>query len=177
MNAANGTDTARLAEELIEVLRKKGLTLAFAESCTGGLAAAAIVAVPGASDVFFGGIVSYDNSVKKNLLGVPQSVLESAGAVSAPCALQMARGAREAVGADIAVSVTGIAGPGGGTPEKPVGTVYIAVSSNRGARARRLSLGAFGGRSEIRSRSVYEMLVLALGEAEDADCPSGETEF
>lgn len=177
MSGANQTDTTALAETLIDALRKKGLTLAFAESCTGGLAAAAVVAVPGASDVFFGGIVSYDNSVKENLLGVPRSVLESAGAVSAPCALQMARGAREAVGADIAVSVTGIAGPGGGTPEKPVGTVYIAVSSSRGARARRLYLGKLGGRNEIRARSVFEMLALALGEAEEADYSASITEF
>ncbi len=165
MSDTDKTDTTALAEALIDTLRRKRLTLAFAESCTGGLAAAAVVAVPGASDVFCGGVVSYGNSVKENLLGVPRSVLESAGAVSAPCALQMARGAREAVGADIAVSVTGVAGPGGGTPKKPVGTVYIAVSSEHGARARRLSLGKIGGRSEIRARSVCEMLTLALGEA------------
>ena len=141
MSGANQVDTAALAEALIDTLRKKGLTLAFAESCTGGLAAAAVVAVPGASDVFFGGIVSYDNSVKENLLGVPQSVLDSAGAVSAPCALQMARGAREAVGADIAVSVTGIAGPGGGTPEKPVGLVYIACAGKDGTEVKKFTFG------------------------------------
>ena len=107
--------TGYAAETLIEHLREKHLTLGFAESCTGGLAAAAVVAVPGASDVFCGSVVSYANEVKHDLLGVPDTVLESAGAVSAPCALQMARGALDALGCDIAVSVTGIAGPGGGT--------------------------------------------------------------
>lgn len=177
MNNTGNADTTALAEALIDVLRQKGLTLAFAESCTGGLAAATVVTVPGASDVFFGGIVSYDNSVKEKMLRVPQSVLDSAGAVSAPCALQMARGVREAMCADIAVSVTGIAGPGGGTPKKPVGTVYIAVSSERGARARMLSLGKFGGRDEIRKRSVFEMLALALGEANEADFPISITDI
>ena len=115
------------ADSLIGCLREKKLTLGFAESCTGGLAAAAVVAVPGASDVFLGSVVSYANTVKHDLLGVPETVLESAGAVSAPCALQMARGAQDALGCDIAVSVTGIAGPGGGTDDKPTGLVYISV--------------------------------------------------
>ena len=158
MSGANQVDTAALAEALIDTLRKKGLTLAFAESCTGGLAAAAVVAVPGASDVFFGGIVSYDNSVKENLLGVPQSVLDSAGAVSAPCALQMARGAREAVGVDIAVSVTGIAGPGGGTPEKPVGLVYISISTKDIHCFCRLNLD--GDRFEVRRKTCLYVLEL-----------------
>ena len=107
--------TGYAADALIAHLREKHLTLGFAESCTGGLAAAAVVAVAGASDVFCGSVVSYANEVKHDLLGVPDTVLESAGAVSAPCALQMARGALDALGCDIAVSVTGIAGPGGGT--------------------------------------------------------------
>ena len=115
-------------DALLKSLREKHLTLGFAESCTGGLAAAAVVAVPGASDVFLGSIVSYANAVKHDLLGVPATVLESAGAVSAPCALQMARGAQDALDCGIAVSVTGIAGPDGGTPEKPVGTVFIGIS-------------------------------------------------
>ena len=160
MSGANQTDTAALAETLIDTLRKKGLTLAFAESCTGGLAAAAVVAVPGASDVFFGGIVSYDNSVKENLLGVPRSVLESAGAVSAPCALQMARGAREAVGTDIAVSVTGVAGPGGGTPEKPAGTVWMAVTTPKGtvAECHRFP----GNRARVIERATVTAMLLLL---------------
>ncbi len=158
--------TGYAAETLIEHLREKHLTLGFAESCTGGLAAAAVVAVPGASDVFCGSVVSYANEVKHDLLGVPETVLESAGAVSAPCALQMARGALDALGCDIAVSVTGIAGPGGGTEKKPVGTVYIAVASECGARGVRLSLGEAGGRQEIREAAVAVMLQLARAEAE-----------
>lgn len=152
------------ADALIAHLREAGLTLGFAESCTGGLAAAAIVAVPGASEVFLGSVVSYANAVKRELLGVPQTVLESAGAVSAPCALQMARGAREALGCDLAVSVTGIAGPGGGSEKKPVGTVYIAVASACGARGVRLSLGAAGDRQQIRLFAVEAMLRLADAE-------------
>lgn len=154
-----------VAEELIGRLREAKLTLGFAESCTGGLAAATVVAVPGASDVFLGSVVSYANSVKRDLLGVPQTVLESAGAVSAPCALQMARGAREALGCDLAVSVTGIAGPGGGSEKKPVGTVYIAVASACGTRGERLSLGAAGDRQQIRAAAVEVMLRFAGAEA------------
>ena len=153
------------ADSLIGCLREKKLTLGFAESCTGGLAAAAVVAVPGASDVFLGSVVSYANTVKHDLLGVPETVLESAGAVSAPCALQMARGALDALGCDIAVSVTGIAGPGGGSEKKPVGTVYIAVASECGARGVRLSLGGAGDREQIRRAAVAAMLRLAYAEA------------
>ena len=155
----------RAAEALIADFRERGLTLGFAESCTGGLCAATVVAVPGASDVLLGSIVSYANEVKENLLGVPATVLDSAGAVSAPCALQMARGAADALGCDIAVSVTGIAGPGGGSAKKPVGTVYIAVSSTCGARGVRLSLGEAGARAQIRAAAVAAALKLARAEA------------
>lgn len=154
------------ADALLKSLREKHLTLGFAESCTGGLAAAAVVAVPGASDVFLGSIVSYANTVKHDLLGVPATVLESAGAVSAPCALQMARGAQDALDCGIAVSVTGIAGPDGGSEKKPVGTVYIAVSSECGTRGVRLSLGEAGGRQQIREAAVAAMLRLAKAEAD-----------
>lgn len=152
------------AEALIKAFREKGKTLSFAESCTGGLCAATVVRAPGASAVFYGGIVSYDNSVKENILKVPHEVLVTVGAVSEPCALQMARGARAAVGTDVAVSVTGIAGPGGGTAEKPVGTVYLGVDSVRGTRCIRLVLGALGDRTAIREASVDAMLDAALEE-------------
>ena len=145
------------ADALLKSLREKHLTLGFA---------AAVVAVPGASDVFLGSIVSYANAVKHDLLGVPATVLESAGAVSAPCALQMARGAQDALDCGIAVSVTGIAGPDGGSEKKPVGTVYIAVSSECGARGVRLSLGEAGGRQQIREAAVAAMLRLAKAEAD-----------
>ena len=150
------------AEALVKAFREKGYTLGFAESCTGGLAAATVVSVSGASAVFYGGIVSYDNSVKENLLGVDAAVLQTAGAVSAECAMQMAKGARAALSTDIAVSVTGIAGPGGGTPEKPVGTVYVGIDSVCGPRFLRLALS--GDRTEIRESSVGAMLDAAAEE-------------
>ena len=122
------------------------------------------MAVAGASEIFYGGIVSYDSSVKQKLLGVSQTVLDTVGAVSAECALQMAKGARAAIGTDIAVSVTGLAGPGGGSTEKPVGTVYIGIDSARGSRVLGLSLGDAGDRTAIRERAVYEMLAAAIEE-------------
>lgn len=157
-------DTFALAGALVEAFKDKKQTLCFAESCTGGLAAAAVVAVPGASEVFYGGIVSYDNSVKEKLLGVSRTVLETVGAVSEECAAQMARSARAAFGTDIAVSVTGLAGPGGGSAEKPVGTVYIGIDSARGSRTLKLSLGGAGDRTAIREHAVYEMLTAAIEE-------------
>lgn len=155
------------AERLVKALCERKYTLSFAESCTGGLAAATVVSVAGASAVFYGGIVSYDNSVKENLLAVPHDVLATVGAVSAECAMQMAKGARAAIGTDIAVSVTGIAGPDGGTAEKPVGTVYLGVDSARGTRFIRLSLGDKGDRTAIREASVDAMLDAVLDELSD----------
>lgn len=113
-------------------LRELGVTLAVAESCTGGLLSMRITEVPRASDYFLGGIVSYANSAKEQLLGVPKEVLVEHGAVSPECARAMARGVRSAFGADYALAITGIAGPGGGTPEKPVGLVYIALATPDG---------------------------------------------
>ncbi len=115
-----------LAEQLVDALREKGMKIAFAESCTGGLISAAITSVPGSSDVYDGGLCSYSNGVKNRLLGVESEVLDTVGAVSAKCAVQMAQGAKRLFDADIAVAVTGIAGPGGATPGKPVGTVFVA---------------------------------------------------
>ncbi|MBQ5389860.1 MAG: CinA family protein [Clostridia bacterium] len=157
-------DRNALAERLVQAFAVQKRTLCFAESCTGGLAAATVVAIPGASEIFYGGIVSYDSSVKRGLLGVEQGVLETVGAVSEACALQMASGARKAIGADIAVSVTGIAGPGGGSAEKPVGLVYLGIASERGSHAVKLLLGDAGDRTAIRERAVYEMLAAALEE-------------
>ena len=115
------------AVSLIEKLRERKLTFGTAESCTGGLIAKSVTDVPGCSDVFFGGVVSYDNSVKTGVLGVEKATLASVGAVSADTAMQMALGAKSALGVDVSVATTGIAGPGGGSDEKPVGLVYIAV--------------------------------------------------
>ncbi|MCL2883254.1 MAG: CinA family protein, partial [Coriobacteriia bacterium] len=113
---------------VLELARQRNARLGTAESCTGGLVAAALTEVPGSSDVFFGAVVSYDNSVKEAALGVPAQVLESVGAVSEECALAMAEGARRCLGVDLAVSTSGIAGPGGGSPDKPVGLVCFAVA-------------------------------------------------
>ncbi len=138
--AVYGIGEAGLAPRLIDALRRAGLTLATAESCTGGGVGKLVAAVPGASDVFVGGVVSYANAIKASLLHVPEAMLAEHGAVSEPVAVAMAAGAREATGADLSVAVTGIAGPSGGSPEKPVGTVHIAVSDAQGVDHVRLQL-------------------------------------
>ncbi len=121
-----------LEVEVGKRLRELGKTLAVAESCTGGLLAMRITEVPGASDYFLGGIVSYANSAKERLLGVPEEVLAERGAVSSECARAMALGVKRVFGADYSLAITGIAGPGGATPEKPVGLVYIALAGPGG---------------------------------------------
>lgn len=151
------------AKKLVDILSEKGLRIASAESCTGGMVSAAITAAPGASSVFDGTVVSYSNGVKNTLLGVPQEVLDTHGAVSAQCAEAMAEGVRSLMSADIGISLTGIAGPGGGTPEKPVGTVYLGISSKRGVRSRLLTLS--GDRDEVREHSVLAALSAATDEA------------
>jgi nicotinamide-nucleotide amidase len=122
-----GEGEDQLEEMVGKLLREKNQTVATAESCTGGLLAAWITDVPGASDYFLEGVVTYSNAAKVRLLGVKEATLKTHGAVSAATALEMARGVREKAGSDFGVAVTGIAGPSGGTPEKPVGTVHIAV--------------------------------------------------
>ena len=116
------------ATALVALLKQKGLTVSTAESCTGGLIASTIVDVPGASAVFPGGAVTYASSVKTALLGVPEKLIRERGVVSSDVAAAMAEGARKRFGTDLAVSVTGVAGPDGGTPETPVGCVYIGVA-------------------------------------------------
>lgn len=115
------------AHQILEALRQRGLTLATAESCTGGNIAHLLTLVPGASDVFRGGVVSYSNDIKIALLGVDPLTLKQYGAVSDPVVRQMAQGARQHLQADASVATSGVAGPGGGSPDKPVGTVFIAV--------------------------------------------------
>lgn len=119
-------------QELADLLPQRGWTIATAESCTGGLVSHRITTVAGSSAYFVGGIVSYSNALKESLLGVSREVLERYGAVSRECALAMARGVRARTGADVGVSTTGIAGPGGATPTKPVGLVYIACVTPTG---------------------------------------------
>ena len=118
-----------LAEEVGKLLRSKGLTVSVAESCTGGRLGDMLTDVPGSSDYFIGGVISYGNDAKVSLLGVKPRTLKAKGAVSEEVAIQMAAGVRTKVGADIGIGITGIAGPAGGTPTKPVGLVYVAVSS------------------------------------------------
>ena len=144
-----------LPEVLIDLLREKNLKLAFAESCTGGLLSSGIVDIPGSSDVFLGAVVSYDNSVKENVLKVSSDTLSTVGAVSSECAEQMAFGVRNLLNADIAVSVTGIAGPGGGSDEKPVGTVYIGFSSAKGTES--FLYKTNGNRSKIRKTTAVKV--------------------
>lgn len=119
-----------------QLLREKGLNLATAESCTGGLVADRITNIPGSSDYFRGGVVAYAYEAKVSLLKVSWDTLRTYGAVSEETVIEMARGARTALGADIAVSVSGIAGPGGGMPDKPVGTTWIGLSTTEGDWAR-----------------------------------------
>jgi nicotinamide-nucleotide amidase len=151
-------DDSPLEELILDLAREQGLTLGLAESCTGGLVVARLTSVPGASDVLRGGIVAYENEVKLAQLGVPEEILVAHGAVSAETAAAMAEGARTSLDADVAVAVTGIAGPGGGTPEKPVGLVHIHAAGPSRALARELDLP--GDREAIRRRATAAALHL-----------------
>ena len=153
-----GSDDDSLASVVLAALRQRGQTLAVAESCTGGGLGGARAAVPGASEVFLGGVIAYANSVKQQLLGVPAETLAAHGAVSDPVALAMAAGARHATGADWAIAVTGVAGPGGGTADKPVGLVHIAVAGPQGSSSAGVRFGASRGRSWIQTLTAGEAL-------------------
>ena len=149
-----------MEKRVIEKLRERGLLLATAESCTGGLCAKRLTDVPGASQVFCGGVVSYTNEVKMRLLGVKEETLAQFGAVSGETAREMAEGARKATGADVAVSVTGVAGPSSDEMGNVVGTVFIAFSSEQETISEKLQLS--GDREKIREQSVNAMLWLAM---------------
>jgi len=153
-----GVDVSGIEEVVLQRLRDRQETLATAESCTGGLLGARITEVAGASDVFVGGVVSYSNEVKSRVVGVPESLLVAHGAVSEPVALAMAEGVRERLGSDWGVGVTGIAGPGGGTEEKPVGLVFWAVASAAGSVVRHQVFP--GTRNVVRLWSVHSVLDL-----------------
>lgn len=148
--------TGDVAEALSEALRTRGMTLATAESCTGGLVAKRITDLPGSSDVFVGGVVAYHNAVKVAELGVSADTIEQHGAVSEAVARQMASGVRDRFGASAGIGVTGVAGPGGGSAEKPVGTVWIAIAVGDEVDARLLNLP--GDRGDIRERSAQAVL-------------------
>jgi nicotinamide-nucleotide amidase len=143
-----GPETVTLEEVVGRLLNARKLTLAVAESCTGGLIGHRLTGVPGASDYFLGGVVSYSNEAKYDLLGVPAEVLAQTGAVSPETARDMARGVRQAFHADLGLAVTGIAGPSGGSPEKPVGTVYIGLASEAGEEVWHYQF--YGNRAEIK---------------------------
>lgn len=149
-----------MEKRVIEKLRERGLLLATAESCTGGLCAKRLTDVAGASQVFCGGVVSYTNDVKMRLLGVKEETLAQFGAVSGETAREMAEGARQATGADVAVSVTGVAGPSSDDMGNVVGTVFIAFSSEQETVSEKLQLS--GDREKIREQSVNAMLWLAM---------------
>ncbi|WP_458096592.1 CinA family protein [Roseomonas sp. WA12] len=151
--------TRALAIELLYLLRSTGLTVVTAESCTGGLVSAALTGVPGSSESVLGGLITYSNKMKTALLGVPEEVLARVGAVSEDCARAMAVGALRASGADLALSLTGIAGPGGGSAEKPVGLVYIGGALRGGAPVVQRHVFP-GDRDAVREASVEAALRL-----------------
>lgn len=147
-----------LAARILERCLHAGVTIATAESCTGGLVGDALTDVPGSSASYLGGVVAYGDAAKAALLGVPRAILAAHGAVSAQAARAMAVGARSALGADVAVAITGIAGPGGGTAEKPVGLAYVAVADARGVEVRRH--GWTGDRAANKAASAAAALEL-----------------
>lgn len=164
-------DLERLAKDLLQHLRRRHMRLATAESCTGGLIAATLTEIAGSSDVVERGFVTYSNDAKADLLGVPQAVLAQHGAVSEPVARAMAEGALKASPADLAIAVTGIAGPGGATPTKPVGLVHLAVAG-RNIEMRHERHVFAGDRREVRRATVeraFQMIRDAAGQEPDDD--------
>jgi nicotinamide-nucleotide amidase len=151
-----GEDGDDLAAVVLELCRQRELRIAVAESCTGGLLGARLTAIPGSSDVFEGGVIAYDDRVKRALLAVDEADLREYGAVSEPVVRQMAIGARARFHTAIGVGITGIAGPGGGTPDKPVGTVWLAVDLDGATRTIRIR--SIGDRDEVRRRAVQASL-------------------
>jgi len=159
-----------LAAGVGRALLARAARLAVAESCTGGLVGARITGVPGSSRYLLGGVVAYHNTAKAALLQVPRGMLRRCGAVSAPVAAAMARGARRAFGAEVAVAVTGVAGPGGGTAGKPVGLVYVAVSGFGRTRCRPARFA--GDRQRVRAQAADLALIMLLEHLEEAPLPA-----
>src|SRR6201996_8519559 len=154
--------TSALARSLLDLCRMRKLTIATAESCTGGLVAGALTDIPGSSDVIDRGFVTYSNDAKRAMLGVEATTLATFGAVSKETATAMAIGALEKAGVDLAVSITGIAGPGGATPGKPVGLVHFAVAARDGRIVHREHRFGAIGRSAVRQRSVVEAMRMLM---------------
>ena len=151
-------------EKLRDALLARGWTISTAESCTGGLCAAALVDLPGSSTWYSGGVVAYSNAIKHELLDVQKGVLEDHGAVSEPVALAMAEGVRSRCRSSVSCSTTGIAGPGGGTPDKPVGLVWIGIATPTGTHARRYHFS--GDRLSVRQQTVDACFELLLEQIE-----------
>ncbi|MEN8144931.1 MAG: nicotinamide-nucleotide amidohydrolase family protein [Gemmatimonadota bacterium] len=162
--------TAELAAHLVGRLAELGETLSVAESCTGGGLGAAITDVPGASAAFVGGVIAYANPVKSGVLGVPEPLIEEHGAVSEGVAQSLAAGVRQLLGTTWGLAVTGVAGPGGGSPAKPVGTVWLALAGPRPAT--RLLSGA-DTRSTVRHKAVLSALMLLEGALREGDLLEG----
>ena len=163
---AGSEETQALARRVLQACRARRLMVATAESCTGGLVAAALTDIPGSSDVMERGFVTYTNDAKAESLGVPLPLIEAHGAVSEPVARAMAEGALAQSRAAIAVAVTGIAGPGGGSPEKPEGLVHFAYARRgAGTQHARIEFGALG-RDAVRQASVMQALAMLLAAAE-----------
>ena len=155
-------DLLRISSQVGEILLKNQLTIATAESCTGGLLSHILTGVSGSSDYFIGGIVAYSNRIKESHLGVNPITLETYGAVSSPTAAEMANGVRERFQTDIGLSTTGIAGPTGGTVEKPVGLVWIGISSPQGTQTYECHFS--GGRNQVKTSTVETVLQNLLDE-------------
>jgi nicotinamide-nucleotide amidase len=170
----SGSDARALSRSLLDLCRMRKLTIATAESCTGGLVAGALTDIPGSSDVIDRGFVTYSNDAKRAMLGVKALTLSTFGAVSKETATAMAVGALERAGVDLAVAITGIAGPGGATPGKPVGLVHFAVAARDGRIMHREHRFGAIGRSAVRQRSVVEalrmLMELARGQAKARSC-------
>jgi nicotinamide-nucleotide amidase len=152
----------RLAQRVLDLCRARGLHIATAESCTGGLVVAALTAIAGSSDVVECSFVTYSNAAKQKMLGVPGTILRRYGAVSAETAAAMAKGALRKSRADMTVAITGIAGPGGGSKEKPVGLVYFAAARRDGRIVTQRRLYGPIGRGQVRERSVAQALALLV---------------
>jgi len=171
MASERPTSTSVLARSLLDLCRSRKMTITTAESCTGGLVAGALTDIPGSSDVIDRGFVTYSNDAKHAMLGVETDTLSTFGAVSKETATQMAVGALEQADVDLAVSITGIAGPGGAVPGKPVGLVHFAVAARDGRITHRECRFGAIGRSAVRQRSVLEALRMLMDMARGQQQP------
>jgi nicotinamide-nucleotide amidase len=167
----NGSATRALSRSLLDLCRMRKLTIATAESCTGGLVAAALTDIPGSSDVIDRGFVTYSNEAKQDMLGVDPVTIATFGAVSKETATAMAFGALERADVNLAIAITGIAGPGGAMPGKPVGLVHLAAASRDGRIAHRECRFGAVGRSNVRQQSVVEALKMLIEMARSPQPP------